>query len=247
VTVNSSVTENAVRELAPGIGILQRIPMGVSVRAPTAEQESLSAEVRRRYRRGGGPLVLFVGRLVQEKGVADLLHALALLRHDLPDSVALVVGEGQDRADFARLAGTLELRDRAVFIGWITPAEIPAYMNAADVFVGPSRRAADGWVEAQGLTFLEAMAARTPVVATRLGGVVDSVIDDQTGLLVDERSPDQIARAIRRCVGEPALGSRLTAAAYQQVTQRYSREASASRFSALFERLSKTPGGLVNP
>ena len=77
---------------------------------------------------------------------------------------------------------------RVFFTGWIDPELMPAYLAAADVFAGPSRRASDGLIEAQGLAFLEAMAVGTPVVATRIGGIVDAVVHEKTGLLVDEGS-----------------------------------------------------------
>ena len=236
-TVNSSFTEQAVRDLTDQIPELRRIPMGVAVEPLDAEGRQKVAEIKAEYRRNNGPLLVFVGRIVEEKGVEDLLRAMLLLRDKLPDATALVVGEGQDRADMEALSQSLGVDDRVFFTGWVKPREIIAYLSAGDVFVGPSRRAPDGWVEAQGLTFLEAMVAKTPVVASRLGGIVDSVEHEKTGLLVEERSPDQISAAIQQLAADPALTESIIDQAYQRVTQRFSRASSAAEFSALFEKL----------
>ncbi|MCB1787861.1 MAG: glycosyltransferase family 4 protein [Gammaproteobacteria bacterium] len=236
ITVNSSATERAVRELDPGVATLARIPMGVTVRDVRKQSESV-ATIRRRYRRAEGPLLVFVGRLVDEKGCADLIEAARLLAEDFPGLTALVIGEGQDRQALEQLAAALGVADRVSFPGWVQPEEVLDHIAAADVFVGPSRTGVDGWVEAQGLTFLEAMVARTPVVASRVGGIVDSVLDGQTGLLVDEKSPAQIATAVRRILQDSALRDRLVAQAFDNVVARFSRAASAEHFSSLFADL----------
>ena len=106
---------------------------------------------------------------------------------------------------------------------------------AADIFIGPSRTATDGCVEAQGLTFIGAMVAGTPVVASRSGGIVDSVSHGVTGLLVSENSPTEIADAILRLHGDKELARSLCEAAKRVVDAEFSREVSAGRFARLFE------------
>ena len=239
VTVNSSCTQQAVTDLTADIDRLERIPMGVAI-APLSTAEKQHAEqISAQYRLGNGPLLLFIGRIVEEKGLQDLLHAVKLLAGDLPDASALILGEGQERVEMEALSQALGISDRVHFAGWVAPESIPTYLAAADIFVGPSRRAPDGWVEAQGLTFLEAMAAGTPVIASRLGGILDSVTDGETGLLVDERSPAQIAAAVRKLGADPELASRMAENAHRKVNAGFSRAASAEAFSTLF-------GGLIN-
>ena len=237
VTVNSSVTETAVQAVGGSLRRLVRIPMGVSI-APLDDRQAALAE-RLSQGHGGveGPLLVFVGRIVAEKGVEDLLRATRLLAKSAPGSRTLIVGEGQDRGDMERLASSLGIADITHFTGWVDAADIPAYLHAADVFVGPSRTAANGWIEAQGLTFIEAMAAHTPVVATRVGGIVDAVQDEQTGLLVDERAPEQIARAVVRLWQDEGLRRRLADNAYTTAVEGFSRRVSADAFSALFAEL----------
>ena len=236
ITANSSVTEEAIRKLEPDTASVARIPMGVDINVP----EQLDPGVLRilsKYRTDQGPLLLYVGRLVEEKGAADFLDAVAELWTRLPGMTALVVGDGQDRSHLEAYATTRGLNDCVVFTGWVDPAQVPSFMKAADCFVAPSRQASNGWVEAQGLTILEAMACGTPVIATRSGGIVDSVVHEHTGLLVDERSPGQISEAVKRLVSEPQLAARMSDNARSMVESRFSRQASAEAFSRLFTDL----------
>lgn len=238
VTVNSSATRQAVADLCPSYPSLHTIPMGVAVpNSPTVCENTPSVAIRARYRRGGGPLVLFIGRLVEEKGVSDLLDATSLLRDRMPDITLLVIGEGQDRPALEEQTHTLGLADSVFFTGWIDASDLPAYLAAADIFASPSRTAKDGWVEAQGLTIIEAMMAEKPVIATRTGGIVDSVNHEKSGLLIDERSPEELAAAIERLTNDPELSRRLEEKGKEEATAKFSRQASAQKFSRLFSSL----------
>jgi len=240
VTVNSSVTERAVTEILPALKKLHRIPMGVSTNGVKISESF--EELRNRYRRENGPFLIFVGRLVEEKGVEDLIRAVAILVPSLPDITALIIGEGQDRPYLEDITQTLGLSDRVVFTGWVRPDDVPAYLAAGDIFVGPSIQGSDGWIEAQGLTVIEAMVAKTPVISTRVGGIVDSVKHEETGLLVNERSPAEIAKAIERLVQEPLLADHLREQGYKLAVNKFSRASSTKSFSALFERMIQSKG-----
>ncbi len=232
VTVNSSATEAEVLRIAPGLQCVHRIPMGITGRIPAVE--AAGGVVRGRYRRGHGPRLVFVGRLVEEKGVDDLIRAVAIVADALPDVTAIILGEGPDRPRMEALSAELGVGDRIVFLGWMQPDAVPDYLSAADVFVGPSKRAKSGGVEGQGLTFIEAMLAGTPVIATRSGGIVDAVQDGRTGLLVSENEPEEIAAAIRQLVRNPELAQRLAARGREMVMSEFSRETTVHAFSAIF-------------
>ncbi len=226
VAVNSSATEQAVREIVPDLRSVHRIPMGV-IANPTAQGPRLD-EWRARFRRGAGPLLVFVGRLVEQKGVGDLIRAVGLLADDLPDVTLMVLGEGQDRGAFEALTASLNLAERVSFLGWIDHDAVPDYLAAADIFVGPSKG-----TEGQGLTFIEAMLAGTPVVATACGGIVDAVRNEETGLLVDDGAPAQIAEAIKRLTRDPALAARLARNGGDLVAREFTREHTAKAYSSM--------------
>lgn len=235
VTVNSSATHAAAESLAPGLRGLTRIAMGATVPAP--DVEARAAVLRDTYRRNAGPLLIFVGRLVEEKGVGDLLTAIAILRPDLPDVTALIVGEGPDRKNFERLADQLGIGDLITFTGWLTIDEVQCHLRAADIFVGVSKPALDGTVEAQGIAFIEAMLASRSIVATAIGGIGDIVQHYRTGLVVEPGAPEEVAKAISRLTSDHSLAERIGFEARQQAMLHHTRDVSAARFDALYERL----------
>jgi len=233
VTVNSSATMAAVRVIAPGLQRIALIPMGAGVHE-LPDPEAVRT-VRARYRRGDGPLLIFVGRLAEEKGVCDLISAVAALSERLPDVTALILGDGPERQSLEDLARELGMTDRVAFIGWTQQSDIPIYLHGADIFVGPSRCTAEGRREAQGLTFAEAMLAGIPVIAGEVGGVTDLVRAGSTGLLVRPGSVSDIVECVVRIHADPELAEGLRRGASELVRRSYTREASARAFSALYE------------
>jgi glycosyltransferase involved in cell wall biosynthesis len=226
ITVNSSQTHEAVLGLGAPTHRVERLPMGISTHG--APNTSRITSIRERYGHEDGPLLAFVGRLVEEKGVGDLIEAIAIIQQQIPSVRAMLVGAGQEHERFEQKVRTLGLEDKVAFVGWVDPVEVPDYLAAADMLIGPS------WLEAQGLTFLEAMFVGTPVIATRTGGIVDIVKHEETGLLVQQRQPDQIAEAVWRLYGDPDLSKRIASAGASLAGTHYTWSVCAQRFSDLF-------------
>lgn len=237
VTVNSSVTEAAVLELCPKLTHRERRPMGVGAAQLNEEERAAAAALRAQYGAPGQPLLLFVGRLVEEKGIFDLLRAQELLVQRYPGAHLLIAGEGQERDRLSQEILERGLGERVTLTGWVQPEQVRHYLGAADVFVGPSKQSATGWKEAQGLTFLEAMSVGTPVVATRSGGIVDSITHEETGLLVAENAPEEICSAVVRLLEEPDWSQALALRAQARVQEEFSREAAARSFDQRFRTL----------
>jgi SAM-dependent methyltransferase len=149
----------------------------------------------------------------------------------------VVAGAGQDRERFAALVSQLGLTDRVFLIGWVPHEHVASYLGAADVFVAPSRRGPDGWIEGQGLTPLEAMMMGTPVVATALGGLLDSVRHEETGLLVPPCAPEEVAASIERLFTSPSLRDKLTRNGHRLAVTLFSSEVVAERFSDTYTDL----------
>ncbi len=236
ITANSSATLSATKVLLKEATKISIVPMGTAMDVPAKDSPAVLA-LRKKYSPANAALVLFVGRLIEEKGVDDLITAMAMLVADTPDIVAVVVGEGHDKVRYERMVKHLGLTKNIMFTGWVDSHLIPRYMAAADLFVGPSISHASGAQEAQGLVFLEAMAARTPVIATNVGGIGDIVIHEQTGLSVNEHAPDEIASAINRLLDDKPCCEKLTTAAFQHVNKHFSRTASVNKFSAIYNAL----------
>lgn len=195
------------------------VPMGVDVEMFAAgDGATLRAELPEDHY-----LILFVGRLVEKKGVDDLIKAFALLPDELRSTTALwIVGTGERERQLREMTADLGVGDRVTFRGTIPNSRLPDYYAAADLFVGPSVIAASGDQEGQGVVFLEAFAARLCVLATRSGGIEDVVEHEQTGVLVEPRRPEELAREMSRMLTDPNARDRLADNAYRKVSATYS-------------------------
>jgi glycosyltransferase involved in cell wall biosynthesis len=234
VSVNSEATQSAVEAIAPGQPNVVRIPMGISL--PSVDERQVET-INTTHRDGTGPLLVFVGRLVGWKGVSDLLQAVQELAQTYPKVRCLVAGSGPQSDALQAEAAQRGLEERVRFLGWVQPAEVPALYAAADVIVCPSRVETDGTTEGQGLAILEGMASGKPVVATRVGGIPDSIRDGIDGLLVPERDPSAIAHAVSRLLSDPDVARELGASAAQRAQTLFSRDTSARRFDELLSTL----------
>lgn len=164
-----------------------------------------------------GPAVL-VARLSPEKDVATLVHAvkraLELLGPQQTTFTLEIIGGGADRAELESWSCELGLGDRIHFLG--ERSDVPARLAGASMFVLPSL------TEGISLTLLEAMARGLPVVATRVGGNPEVVVDGVTGTLVPARDPAALAAAMVRIFQNPALGKEMGRCGRQRVEQEFS-------------------------
>ncbi len=144
-----------------------------------------------------GPVVGYVGRLAPEKGLDVLLRAI----RTLPDVTVVLVGDGPDRPRLERLGRELGVSDRVCMPGWVRDPR-PWYPGF-DVFALPSRS------EALGIAAIEAMLATLPVVASRVGGTPEVVVDGGTGILVPPDDHEALAREIRSLLASPDLCSQM--------------------------------------
>lgn len=245
VTANSSATVAAVKRLAPGVEHVVRIPMGVTTKI--ADDEAADA-VRVRYA-DDGPLVVFAGRMVPEKGVYDIVDAAAIARDRVPGVRFVMLGAGQHLEDVERRAVEAGVDDIVALPGWVDPADVAVHLRAADVILAPSKRASDGWVEAQGLSIVEAMAQERTIVTTSAGGIGDAVRHDDTGWVVPEGDPPAIADAIETLWADEARRQRIGAAGRRLVLDVYDRDKVAARFDEVLDRavLTRSPKAPTNP
>lgn len=181
--------------------------------------------------------ILFVGRLEKMKGVDVLLAAFAPTPSPSsgggggqPHSYLRIVGDGSQRKALEALAGSLGLQDRVTFVGRVSPDHIAAEYAQAEVFCGLSRS------EGLGNVFLEAQAAGCAVVATRVGGIPDIVIDGQTGLLVPPDDPDAAAQMLQCVLNDQERRTRLATAASAHAKQ-YDWSAIAAQYAAAYVAL----------
>jgi glycosyltransferase involved in cell wall biosynthesis len=173
-------------------------------------------------------VIATVANLVAYKGHRDLLAALALAKEELPQPWRLVA-VGRDDGVGAALKQQAQALDLSGNISWLGErSDVGRLLAASDVFALPSHQ--EGFSNA----LLEAMAASLPVIATAVGGNIDAVSDNDTGLLVHAKDPKGLAAAISRLAKDPMLRRRLGDAARLRVEQRFSLNVCVERYEKLY-------------
>jgi glycosyltransferase involved in cell wall biosynthesis len=184
-------------------------------------------------------LLVTTSRLVHKNAVDDVIRAIALL----PEQVKFIVfGIGPDEEKLKSLIVELQLENRVQLRGQIGHAEMPKYLKACDIFIRPSRS------EGMGNSFVEAMAAELPVIATQEGGIADFLFDavknperGTTGWAVDTDSPEQIKAAVLTILDNPETVRQVVARAKAMAIEKYDWNLIARRmdtevFQPLFPR-----------
>lgn len=183
-------------------------------------------EERPRTRVDTGPLrVLTIGRLVDKKGVADGLRAIASARRSGVELRYTIIGDGPLRGRLEALAGDLGIEDAVEFRGWQLQDAIVEALYAHDVLLAPSVTAPDGDQEGIPVTLMEAMATGMPVVSTRHSGIPELVEDGVCGLLADEGDHLALADALMRLSGSPELARSMGRAARRRVAELHDADA----------------------
>lgn len=179
----------------------------------------------------GPPVVLFVGRLVERKGVDRLIEALWRIE-DRPWRLE-VVGFGPEREPLEDLATRLDLADRIAFLGRLSDEELVAAYRRATCFVLPATLDERADTEGLGVVLLEAMSFATAVVATRRGGIVDIVIDGETGILVEDEV-GALAEGVARVLDDPDAAGAMGRRARARVREAFGWEAILDRLEAVY-------------
>src|SRR5437773_3110830 len=160
-------------------------------------------------------VILYVGRIVREKGIFTLIEAFDELRNRGKDVSLVFVGEGPMKEDLAKEILWRRLSDRVRLAGFVDERRLVSLYNSSDAFVLPSH------YEPFGMVALEAMASRVPVVVSDVGGLSEIVEDGVTGVKVPSSDPHALAEGILRVIDNRELSERLKENAYRAVQERY--------------------------
>ncbi len=171
------------------------------------------------------PVVLAASNLHAIKGVDVLVEAAARV----PGARFAIAGTGPEHDALARRIAELHLEERVTLLGW--RADVGALLRAADLFVLPSRN------DALSLAALESLAAGTPVVSTRVGGLAEAIEDGVNGVLVPPEDPGALAGAISSLLADPARRERLASAARRRAAEQFSIDGMTRRVESLYTAL----------
>jgi len=228
VSAISSHTANEIQAVCPGTRV-EIVPYGSPVPPPRECEPMAGGPVRERR-------ILFVGRLVERKGVEFLVRAMPLMKTAFPVRLD-IVGSGPETEALAALVRELGLEESVFLAGRVPNEDLLNYYAACDCFVLPAIVDQKGDTEGLGVVLIEALCYRKPVVASALGGIVDIIKDGQTGLLVPEKDPSALAAAIRRLLEDESLAARLGQDGYAFAQEYFDPSRIAARWAALYREL----------
>ena len=175
-------------------------------------EENLDKLKKKLGKKNNEKYLITTSRLVVKNAVGDIIKALRLL----PSNVSLLVlGIGYQMEELKKLSAQLEVAERVKFLGYVPHSQMPAYLHISDIFIRPSLS------EGFGNSFIEAMAACIPVIATPVGGIPDFLKEDETGVFCEAGNPESIARAAARLLEDDALRARITENAKKMTKNRY--------------------------
>ena len=178
------------------------------------------------------PRLLCLGRLAPQKGFDTALRALVSIADRFPRVSLIIAGDGPERPKLEQQIAELDLTDRVELVGWVAPDQVPSLMNTATVVVMPSR-----WEEAFGLVALEAALMDRPIVATRVDGLSEVVVHQETGLLVEPESPESLAAAIGYLLDHPQIATQMGQAARLRAQGEFSWERHVDAYDGLYRQL----------
>lgn len=181
--------------------------------------------------------LLFVGRLVPDKGIRELMRAFLRVKESLADAQLYIIGDGPLAADIRQFVDEHRIHAAVHILGTVENHALPPYFRAARATVSPSvttRR----WTEQAGMVNIQSMACGTPVVSTLTGSISEFVPDGQAGILVPERDSEALAEAIARLLADKQQHQRLSENARAYAVERYDAPRNVAVVEALLlERL----------
>lgn len=186
------------------------IPNGVDLKTFKIKEEKIKKKEERMR-------IITTSSLIPRNGIDTLIEAVSLLSDTL-DWELIIAGDGPEYQHLKAQIAKLELKEKVTMLGRVENRNIPQLLKSADIFVRLSRK------EGFGVSFLEAMAAGVPVVATPIGGITDFIENEKTGLLVMPEKPQEAARAIERLLGERKLYTHVQKNARVLVKEKYTWE-----------------------
>ncbi len=230
VAVSNAVKDFLIKGRSVPQEKIQVIWNGINLAAYLHPNLQSAAQFRARFATREQRLIGMIGRLRAEKGNRYFIQAAhEIWRHE-PRARFVLIGEGEDRPQLERLVNELGLQGRLLFAGFVN--DVQAALNACDVVVVPSLR------EGFGLILAEAMAAGRPIVATRVGGMIEMAQHEKHVLFVPPANSVAIAQAVLRLLRDESLAARL-ANATREHSENFSIVKNVAALEALYSKLAR--------
>jgi glycosyltransferase involved in cell wall biosynthesis len=183
--------------------------------------------------------LLAVGRFAEKKGFEYLIAAMPAILNEFPKTKLVLVGYGPKEAELKSQTKKLALGNHIIFVGGKSRLELSHYYATADIFIGPSIVAKGGDTEGQPAAFIEAMASKTAIIASDVGGIKDMIEDGKTGLLIPQKDSGQISKAITTLCKDNALKQHLEENGKQHIMKKFRWKAVAQQYMSIYEIIGK--------
>ena len=223
ITTNSRYTKKMIESRVGLSSPCRVIPMGVNLHCTHPEKKG-----------SGGNNILFVGRLIEWKGIDTLIRSMIPVRKAIPGSRLTIVGEGSCRDSLERLVQDLRLADVVRFCGKVSDEDLKKIYESADVFVLPSRSYQGLVMEGLGVVLLEAMSYGIPVIGSDIGGIPDIIDNGKNGYLFPGNDEDSLAGRIINILSDSDLQERFRYEGYVTVQSRFSWDHISHQFAECY-------------
>ena len=217
VVVNSDFLKNKLLDVVDGLGDIRVIyPCPSDLFLNSVVSESDISDLRSRLALSGKKVILTVARMVEGKGFPHMVRMLPEILKKVPNVVWLVIGDGPKSKEIFEMVQKNSLQNVVRFLGNIDPQDLCKYYRLADLFVLLTHKD-DFHEEGWGTVFLEAAASGLPVVAGRVGGVEEAVLDGQTGLLVDVYNDQSVIPSVVGILADQQTAKKMGQAGKERV------------------------------
>ncbi|MBP92714.1 MAG: hypothetical protein CMC55_01205 [Flavobacteriaceae bacterium] len=227
LTVNTAYLAKKILSFGAQASSIKIIPMGIDLdffNSKTEKRISLNSTIQ----------LLSVGRLIELKGFEYAIKSIKLLVDRGYKVSYTIIGEGREKDSLLELITTLKLQDTVFLVGVKTQKEIKDLFEMHDIFLMSSITDKTNRAEAQGVVTAEAQAMGLPVIAFRSSGVPYTLLDTETGFLIEEKNVEAYAEAIRKLATNPVLYKTMSVTAKNFATENFSRKTLSAKFFDLY-------------
>ncbi len=173
-------------------------------------------------------IITFIGRLIDGKGVADLLRAIAQI--NIPHIKCFIIGDGPQKNNLEKLAKNLNISDKIIFFGYKKHREAIGILKISDIFINPS------YNEGLPSSVIEAAICQKAIIATRVGGTSEIFTDEKSGFLIEPKNITILVEKLNLLINNPELRTNFGASAYEEIKNKFDWEKSIEKYLALLSK-----------
>jgi phosphatidyl-myo-inositol dimannoside synthase len=190
-------------------------------------------KMKNKYNLNGKRVLLTVGRIIERKGHMEVLKALPSVLKVFPDTHYVIISDGPYKSELEKYVSINSLKSNVTFTGTISRDDLPSFYRLSEIFIMPTSMLDNNDVEGFGIVYLEANAFGKPVIGYDTGGVSDAVVNNETGILVEPKNPEEIAVSIISLLKDKDYAQKLGEQGRTRVENEFTWEVRAEKLKEL--------------